>query len=232
MKGKKILIIDDDTTMCQILDIMFTVEGAFVWTANDGREGLQKFFEHRPNLVLLDINMPHMDGWETCRQIRLLSDTPIIMLTMLNSDEEMVRGLDAGADDFMSKPLNGPVLLARARAVLRRLEKTAVSKPQTHYADGYLSIDLERRELLVLGEAVKLTATEFQLLAYLLNQHGRTLTHAQILENVWGWEYQESIDYLHVYISHLRRKIERDAKNPLYLITVHGAGYRFEKLVS
>lgn len=229
MKGKKVLIVDDDMTMCQILDIAFSVEGAFVFTANDGREGLQKFFEHHPDLVILDINMPYMNGWQTCHQIRLLSDTPIIMLTTLDGDEEMIRGLDVGADDFITKPFNTRVLLARTRAVLRRLEKSSMNQPQSRYTDGYLTVDLERHEVLVLGEPIRLTATEFQLLTFLLKNNGRTLTYEQILENVWGWEYQESVEYVHVYVSHLRRKLERDPKNPTYLITVHGTGYRFEK---
>ena len=229
MKGKKILIIDDDVGLCQLLDITLMVEGASVVTANDGREGLQAFFAQRPDLVVLDINMPRMDGWETCRQIRLLSDVPIIMLTSLNSDAEMIRGLDVGADDFISKPFNAQVLLARIRAVLRRLEKTAVPKLQTPYADDYLTVDLDRHEVLVQGKPVKLTATEYQLLTYLIKNAGRTLTYKQILQNVWGWEYQDSIDYVHVYLSHLRRKLEKDSKNPLYLITVHGLGYRFER---
>jgi two-component system KDP operon response regulator KdpE len=230
MKDKIILVIDDDISLCQILDITFTVEGAFVFTANDGREGLQKFFAHRPDLVMLDMNMPHMDGWETCYQIRLLSDVPIIMLTTLNVDKEMVRGLDAGADDFISKPFNVDVLLARSRAVLRRLEKTAISKLKTLYSDGNLTIDLARHEVLVQSEPVKLSAIEFQLLTYLLKNSGRTLTYKQILENVWGWEYQESFEYVHVYVSHLRRKLEKDTRNPRYFITVYGTGYRFEKL--
>ena len=232
LKDKTILVVDDDTHLCQILDITFTVEGASVLTANDGQEGLQKFFTHRPDLIVLDVNMPQMNGWDTCRQIRLLSDVPIIMLTTLNADREMVRGLDAGADDFISKPFSGEVLLARTRAVLRRLEKTAVPNPNTQYSDGYLTVRQDRHEVLIKGESVNLTSTEFQLLTYLLNNDGRTLTYKQILENVWGWEYQESVDYVHVYISHLRRKLEKDPKNPLYFITVHGTGYRFEKLAA
>ena len=232
MKGKKILVIDDDIDMCQILDITFTMEGALVFTANSGREGLRKFYEERPHLVLLDIHMPEMNGWETCSQIRLLSDVPIIMLTRLNSAEEIVRGLDVGADDFISKPFDNSILLARSRAVLRRLVKTAVPSSKAPYADGYLTIDLERGEVLVQSKPVKLTATEYQLLTYLLKNAGHTLSYEQILENVWGWEYRESIDYVHVYISHLRRKLEKDAKNPLYFITLHGTGYRFEKQLS
>ena len=228
INGKKILVIDDDVDMCQILDITFTMAGASVSMANDGREGLRKFYEERPDLVLLDIHMPEMNGWETCSQIRLLSDVPIIMLTRLNSPEEIVRGLDVGADDFISKPFDNAILLARSKAVLRRMEKTAVASSPTHYTDGYLTVDLERGEVLVQAKRIKLTATEFQLLTYLLRNAGYTLSYEQILENVWGWEYRESIDYVHVYISHLRRKLEQDAKNPLYFITVHGTGYRFE----
>lgn len=228
MDGKTILVIDDDVSLCQILEITLTVEGASVFTANDGREGLKKFFAHQPDLVILDVNMPQMDGWETCRQIRLLSSVPIIMLTTLHADKEMVRGLDAGADDFISKPFNADVLLARIRAVFRRLGETAAPPSKSQYSDGYLTVLLDRHEVLVEGEPVKVTTTEFQLLSFLLINDGRTLTYKQILDNVWGWEYQESTDYVHVYISHLRRKIEKDPKNPLYFITVHGTGYRFE----
>ena len=229
MNGKTILVIDDDIHLCRILEITFTVEGASVLTANDGHEGLQQFYKHRPDLVILDVNMPGMNGWETCYQIRLLSDIPIIMLTTLNADKEMIRGLDAGADDFISKPFSAEVLLARIRAVLRRLEKTTTPTSKTQYSDGYLTIHLDRHEVLIKGEPIKLTHTEFQLLTYHLKNNGRTLTYKQILENVWGWEYQESVDYVHVYVSHLRRKVEQDPKNPLYFITVHGTGYRFEK---
>lgn len=228
LQGATILVIDDDINLCQMLEITLAIEGAFVYTATDGKEGLQKFFAHRPSLIILDILMPNMSGWEVCRQIRLMADTPIIMLTTLNRDEEIIRGLDFGADDFIHKPFNAAVLLARVRAMLRRANLAASEKkPSAGYSDEHLVIDLEKREVRVLGEPVKLTATEFQLLTYLLQNANHVRTYQQILENVWGWEYYDNVDYVHVYISHLRRKIEPDTRNPRYLLTDHGIGYRF-----
>ncbi|MCP5094345.1 MAG: response regulator transcription factor [Chloroflexi bacterium] len=229
MEGKKILIIDDDINLSHILHHTFKREGATVYTAADGREGLHLFFSHRPDLVLLDIRMPDIDGWETCRQIRLLSNTPIIMLTTLNRNEEVVRGLDLGADDFVTKPFSRDVLLARARATLRRNEELTTEQPKAIYRDDYLVVDLQERCVLVKGEQIKLSAREFDLLSYLVENAGRILTHQQILDRIWGWEYRNNPDYLHVYFSHLRRKLEKDPKNPEYLRTEHGVGYRFYK---
>lgn len=227
MEGKKILVIDDDINLCQSLKIGFSLEGAKVETAIDGRTGLKQFYEHQPDLVILDIRMPEMDGWETCRQIRLLSDVPIIMLTSLVQDKEIVRGLNCGADDFVVKPFSRDVLAARISAVLRRYETIVDAQDNSAYEDGYLYIDLTRREVRRCGESIKLSSTEFQLLSYLFENAGRILTYEMILNKVWGWEYQGSIDYVHVYLSHLRKKLEEDPRNPLYLITEHGIGYRF-----
>jgi two-component system KDP operon response regulator KdpE len=229
MDGKKILVIDDDVNLLQSMKFTFARAGATVLTAMDGREGLRRFYAERPDLVILDVRMPDIDGWETCRQIRLLSNTPIIMLTTLHQDDEIVRGLDYGADDFVTKPFSREVLLARARALLRRSEAPTEGEPASLYNDGYLSINLARRRVLVAGEAVQLTATEFRLLAVLLQNAGQVLTYRMILDKVWGWEYHESVDYVHVYLSHLRRKLEADPRNPQYLLTERGVGYRFEK---
>ncbi len=230
MDGKTILVIDDDINLSKILQHTFKREGATVYTAADGREGLHLFFAHRPDLVLLDIRMPDVDGWETCRQIRLLSNTPIIMLTTLNREEEIVRGLDLGANDFVTKPFSRQVLLARTRAALRRNDETKTEQPHVVYRDDYLVVDLQERCVLVKGEQVKLSAREFSLLSYLVENAGRILTHQQILDRIWGWEYRDNPDYLHVYFSHLRRKLEKDPKNPEYLRTEHGVGYRFYKV--
>jgi two-component system KDP operon response regulator KdpE len=229
MQGKKILVIDDDVTLSQMIKFTFTRAGAEVFTAVDGREGLHRFYEQRPDLVILDVRMPDVDGWETCRQIRLFSNVPIIMLTTLNKDGEIIRGLDHGADDFVTKPFSREVLLARARALMRRTEAPAESGSQSVYSDDYLVVNLEKRRVLVQGELVQLTATEFRLLSFLLQNAGQVLTYQTILDKVWGWEYQDSVDYVHVYLSHLRRKIEEDPRNPRYLLTERGVGYRFEK---
>lgn len=229
MHEKKILVIDDDMNLGQAIKMTFARAGAEVFTAVDGRDGLRQFYEHRPDLVILDVRMPDIDGWETCRQIRLLSNIPIIMLTTMDKDEDVLRGFDYGADDFVTKPFSREVLLARARAVLRRVELLNEADTQSLYSDGYLSIDLRKRRILVNGESIQLTATEFRLLAYLLHNAGQILTYQNILDKVWGWEYQDSIDYVHVYISHLRRKLEVDPRSPKYVLTERGVGYRFER---
>ncbi len=229
MDSKQILIVDDDISLCQMLKLTFKKEGADVHTAMDGRQGLQKFFELKPDLVLLDIRMPDIEGWDVCRQIRMMSEIPVIMLTTLNRNEEIVRGLECGADDFVTKPFSRSVLIARAKAALRRNRIVEVEQPKLDYQDDYLSVLLDERRVLVEGEPVKLSSREFNLLAYLVENADRVLTHEQILDKVWGWEYRDSPDYIHVYLSHLRKKIEPNAKLPIYLQTEHGIGYRFCK---
>ena len=229
MHGKKILIIDDDVNLGQTIKLTFARVGAEVFTAVDGRDGLRQFYENRPDLVILDVRMPDINGWETCRQIRLLSNVPIIMLTTLDNDEDVIRGLDHGADDFVTNPFSRDVLLARARAVFRRTELSTEPEDQLIYNDSYLLIDLRKHRIEVNGQVVQLSSTEFRLLTYLLQNAGQVLSYQNILDKVWGWEYQNSIDYVHVYISHLRRKLEADPRNPKYLLTERGIGYRFER---
>jgi len=229
MIGKKVLVIDDDRDLQRINAKFFQNAGAHVDIASNGAEGIRKFFLDKPELVILDVMMPELDGYEVCTRIRQVSSVPVIMLTALNSPEEIIRGLDCGADDFVSKPFNPDVLVARARALLRRLEMSQDTSPRMFYSDGHLTIDLEKRLVSVRGEPVKLTRTEYNLLAYLLQNAGWIRTFEQILENVWGPEYQGSMDYVHVYISNLRKKIEMDPKTPIYLESAHGVGYRFNK---
>ena len=229
MIGKRILVVDDDRDVQRIMEKLFVHAGASVDVASNGTEGLRKFFLHKPDLVVLDIMMPELDGFEVCSRIRQVSTVPVIMLTALNSNEEIVRGLDSGADDFLLKPFSPDVLVAHARAVLRRLEMSQDTAPRAFYSDGYLTVDLEKRIVTTQGELVRLTRTEYKLLAYLLQNAGWIRTFEQILENVWGPEYQGSVDYVHVYISNLRKKIERDSKCPVYFETAHGVGYRFNK---
>ena len=229
MRGKKILVIDDDINLGQAIKLTFARAGAEVLTAVDGRDGLRQFYEHRPDLVILDVRMPDIDGWETCRQIRLLSNVPIIMLTTMNRDEDILQGFDYGADDFVTKPFSREVLLARARAVMRRTELLNEAEDHSIYHDQYLNIDLRKRRIIVNGGQVQLTATEFRLLAYLLQNADQILTYQNILDKVWGWEYQNNIDYVHVYISHLRKKLEADPRNPQYVRTERGVGYRFQR---
>ncbi len=198
-------------------------------TARDGMEGVSKLFTYHPDLIILDVMMPGMNGFEVCQRIRQVSDTPLIMLTALNHEQEMLRGLDAGADDFLSKPFNAEVLLARAKTVLRRSENLKSQSDPFNYNNGDLTIDVERRDVLLHGKRIKLTPVEFRLLTYLARNAGKVLTFEQILSNVWGNEYRGSMDYVHVYISHLRRKLGEDTRSPRYILTLHGVGYIFEK---
>lgn len=226
LAGKRILIVEDDLSLLQFMELIFEQAGAHAVLATEGRAGLRRFREQEPDLVILDVFMPGMDGWDVCQEIRRDSTVPVIMLTTLDDDSSMIRGLDYGADDFLSKPFNPDVLLARARAVLRRVHSQSAA-PASLYDDGYLTIDLDRRLVSLRSEPIKLTATEFRLLAFLIQGQGSALSYRQILENVWGEAYQDSINYVHVYVSHLRRKLELDPANPRYLVTVHQVGYRF-----
>ncbi len=230
MEEKRVLVVDDDPALLPLIEYTFAREGYEVVTACDGKEALREFFACKPDLVILDIMMPRMDGWEACRRIREVSDVPIVMLTARGQDEDIVRGLEYGADDYLTKPFSIKVLLAHARAVLRRAALPPVEYAEpTAYADDFLTIDLKERRVTVDGEQVKLTPTEYRLLAYLVQNAGQVLTFTQILQNVWGWEYQDDLDYVRVYVWHLRQKIEQDPKNPKYIQTEIGVGYRFEK---
>lgn len=229
MKNKKILVIDDDPQLRRLTEYPLTRAGADVTLAKNGKDGLRQFYEKQPDLVILDVMMPEMDGWETCKNIRQLSDVPIIMVTARGNDEDVIKGLELGADDYITKPFNVKVLVARARAALRRAEKGLTIKPGISYSDPYLTIDLDEHRIFAGGEPVDLTATEFRLLAYLLENAGRVMSFEQILESVWGWDYTDDVNYIRVYIWHLRKKIEKDPKDPEYIQNVQGIGYRFEK---
>jgi len=229
---KKILIVDDDAALVRLFDQFLTGKGYEVLKASNGQEALRLFFAHKPDLVLLDIVMPEMDGWQTCSRIRDLSDVPIILLTGQQKDEDdIVRGLDYGADDYLLKPVGGKELLARVRAILRRAELPPAPdvEKRVAYSDDYLAADIAERKVMVNGKRVKLTPIEFRLLALLVENAGRILTHQQLLEKVWGWEYADDLDYVRIYISHLRRKIEPESAKPRYIITEPGVGYYFQK---
>ena len=229
MNQKKILIIDDDVDLLQLAGLLFKKAGAQVYTARDGLDGLKQLYTHQPDLLILDVMMPGMDGFEVCTRIRQVSNAPLIMLTALNHEQQMLRGLEAGADDFLSKPFNAEILLARARAVLRRTDHPNTRPNSFQYDDGHLSIDNERRHVLIRGKRIKLTPIEFRLLVFMARNAGKVLTFEQIIVNVWGAEYMGSTDYVHVYISHLRRKLEENTRSPRYILTLHGVGYIFEK---
>ena len=199
--------------------------------ANSGQEGLRLLFNQKPNLVLLDVIMPKLDGWQTCSRIRDISDVPVIMLTGMETDEQdIVRGLDCGADDYIIKPVGNKELVARVRAILRRAESpSALDTKSITYSDDFLTADIAERKIIVNGERIRLTPIEFRLFALLTGNAGRVLTHKQLLEKVWGWEYVDDLDHLRIYIWHLRHKIEPDPSQPKYIITEPGVGYYFYK---
>jgi two-component system KDP operon response regulator KdpE len=230
--SKTILAIDDDPRFLRMMEQVLVQKDYRVLTADSGQGGLRLLFDHRPDLVLLDVVMPKMDGWQTCERIRDISDIPIIMLTGKRVDEEdLVQGLEHGADDYLIKPVGNKELIARVRATLRRAKLSSAQriKEGIVYDDNYLSVDISKRRVTVNGKRIKLTPREFRLFTMLLENAGRILTHQQLLERVWGWEYSDDVDYVRIYISHLRHKIEPNSAEPKYIITEPGVGYYFQK---
>jgi DNA-binding response OmpR family regulator len=227
--GKKVLLIDDDNDLLELSSQIFKSAGAEVILAREGSEGLGKLLIHRPDLILLDILMPGINGFDVCQKIRQISHAPLIILTALNHEENMVQALELGADDFLPKPFTAPILLARANALLRRSRYADSSISVFKYNDGHLTIDTERHQLIINGKHVRSGPTEFRLLVYLERNAGKVLTYEQLLSNVWGEEYRGNVDIVHVYVSVLRRKIEKDPKKPGYIQSVHGVGYLFER---
>lgn len=232
MVAKKVLIIDDDPIFLRLVDQVLVQQGYEVLKTGSGQEGLRLLFAEKPDIVLLDAVMPRMDGWQTCQRIREISDVPIIMLTgKQKAEEDIVRGLDYGADEYLFKPVGNRELVARVRAVLRRVElpSTAEVRREVAYADDFLTVDITERKIMVKGERMKLTPREFRLFALLVERAGHILTHKELLEKVWGWEYIDDLDYVRIYISHLRQKIEPTPALPRYIITEPGVGYYFQK---
>jgi two-component system KDP operon response regulator KdpE len=227
MPEKSVLVVDDEPKLQRMVSDLFTHAGYKTFSAANGEQGLQQFYMRRPDLILLDVMMPKVDGWELCRQIRQISPVPIMMLTALSQESEIIRGLSYGADDFITKPFSPLLLLARAEALLRRASLPAATKHIAAHDDGYLTIDLETHRVLRQGEHVKLSGTEYRLLVYLYQNAGQVLTFQQILAQVWGEACRYNSEYVHVYISHLRQKLEKDPHTPAYIVTEYGVGYRF-----
>lgn len=229
-KGK-LLLVDDDVTLTKALDIYLSRAGYDVYITNNGGEGLRAFYEKRPDLVVLDVMMPVMDGLEVLERIRDMSTTPVIMLTARDAEEERVKGLQQGADDYVPKPFSLKELEARIEAVLRRSSKPERrDKPRVFYATDDLVIDSDRWEVRCHGKHLDLTSTELRLLFYLAENAGRVLSHQQILEAVWGPEYVDNLDYTKLFIWRLRQKIEPNPRKPRYILTERGIGYRMAPL--
>jgi len=227
-KGK-LLIIDDDDKLVEAIELYLKRAGYDIITAADGLQGMQQMYGQRPDLIVLDVMLPKMDGWEACQRIREISNVPIIMLTARGQETDKVMGLKLGADDYVAKPFSLKELEARVEAVLRRTRLPPPAKGRILYADDELVIDSERLEVSRRGERVQLTATEQRLLFYLVENASQVLTNEQILETVWGSEYVNEVDYIKLYIWRLRQKIEEDPRQPKYILTERGIGYRFAK---
>ncbi|MGH2363684.1 MAG: response regulator transcription factor [Chloroflexota bacterium] len=224
----RVVIVDDEPSLIKFVSQSLRARGYDVADAANGLEGVDRVKEYKPDLVILDINMPGMDGLEACTYIREFSDAAIIMLTASGAEGDKIRALDAGADDYLTKPFAIGELMARVRAVMRRLSQAQTrSTRQEEISTGGLTVDFEHRRVTVQGQPVKLTPTEYSLLEQLLTRPDTVLTHRELLSNVWGAEYRDETEYLRVYVGRLRRKIEADSANPVYLLTEPGVGYRF-----
>lgn len=225
---ERILVVDDDPFLLQLIEKSLTTHGYEVDVASDGAEGLKLLDETKPHLVILDIMMPHLNGWEFCRRIRKVSTIPIIMLTALGSQSDIVRGLQAGADDYLVKPFLQDELLARVSAVLRRAHMPPPpSTAPLRFGDGELVIDPVDRRALINGADADLSPTEFELLLFMAQRPGQILNTDYIFESVWPYDSDTNTENVKWYVWHLRKKIEQDPSNPKYIITERGVGYRF-----
>jgi len=229
--SESLLLIEDDAVLRKTLQLVLTQKGFEVEIANDGKSGLKKAYASSPDVVILDIMLPDMSGWEVCTRFREMSDVPIIMLTALGNSDDVVKGLDMGADDYLIKPVTAEELSARIRAVIRRVYglngNSGNNEPHQIYSYDRLAIDFFRREVTVDGRRIELTPIEYQLLSVLVRHQGRLLPHSFLLSQVWGSDYTQEIDYLRLYVSYLRRKIEKDPANPSLIHSEWGVGYRF-----
>jgi len=225
MSTPTILVVDDEPQIRRVMRTTLSSNGYAVVEAKSGEEALDMVRKERPELVLLDVNMPGMGGLQACREIRDQSDIAIIMLTVRNTEHDKVLALDAGADDYVVKPFSMEELLARIRAALRR---TTSAEPVPSFISSDLEIDFERRKVLVQGSPVRLTPKEFDLLRHLVSNQGKPIEHRRLLQAVWGPDYGNETEYLRVFINQLRKKIEADPAHPKYIHTDPWVGYRFE----
>jgi two-component system KDP operon response regulator KdpE len=226
MSAGRILIVDDDPQIRRVMRVTLTDKGYEVDDAKTGEAALEKIRDARFDLVLLDMNMPGMGGLETCRAIRAQSEIAIIMLTVRDREEDKVDALDAGADDYITKPYNAPELLARMRAALRRTPGT--QGPGGRVRIGSAEVDFDAREVTARGKTLRLTPKEFDLLRYLAAHANKVLTHRELLQAVWGPDYGDQVDYLRVFVNQLRKKIEPNPSSPVYLLTEPWVGYRLQ----
>ena len=225
--GMRVLVVDDEARMIDFIRMNLEVEGFHVLEARNGVEALDQIRKHIPDLIILDVMMPQLDGFETLRMLREFSNTPVIMLTAKNEEDDKVRGLELGADDYVTKPFGVRELVSRVKAVLRRVDSVVEPSEAIVEVDDRLSVDFNKREVIVAGEHIKLRPTEYRLLYHLMENAGWTVPHEQLLAKVWGYEYRDETHYVRLYINYLREKIEEDPSEPKYILTERGIGYRF-----
>ncbi len=226
MSQARLLVIDDDTALVELLQSYLTTQGYEVITAANGRQGLRRFYEFRPDLVILDVTMPEMDGWETLRRLRELSDVPIIMLTVRSEEVDVLRGFTLGADDYVTKPFSFAELGARVRAVLSRARRTA--SEDDILQGGDIVVNLTSQRVTRNGHPIPLTPTEYKLLITLMEEPGRVFSPEEIVRRVWGPQYLDEVGYVRRYIWFLRQKIEPDPAHPRYIHNARGFGYYFQ----
>ncbi len=229
MASKRVLVVDDDVKTVELVKLYLNRDGYRVLTAYDGIEALRLARESHPDLVVLDIMLPGMDGLEVCRTIREESDLPIIMLTARTTDQDRLNGLELGADDYVTKPFSPRELAARVRAVLRRLPGETIQRGPTDVEYGKLAVNFPRQEVSVSGKNVNLTPVEFKLLGVLIREPGRVFSRAQLIEKALGYDFEGFDRTIDVHILNLRRKLEADPVHPRYIKTVYGSGYKFQE---
>lgn len=226
-RDRRILVVDDEERMVRFIRLNLEHDGFRVITAYNGMQAINKVRSELPDLVLLDVMMPDMDGFEVLRIIRETSSVPVIMLTAKGDEDDRIHGLELGADDYITKPFSPRELVSRVRAVLRRTEPATSSMHGLINVDGHLKLDFDRREVWLDDKLVQLRPTEYRLFYHLVQNAGWVMTHDQLLTKVWGYEYRDEPHYVRLYINYLRQKLEKDPGNPKYILTERGVGYRF-----
>jgi|WetSurSiteA1Bulk_404760.scaffolds.fasta_scaffold04572_6 DNA-binding response OmpR family regulator len=226
-KNYRVLVVDDEQRMAKFIRLNLEHDGFRVVEAFTGTQAMDRLRTSLPDLILLDVMLPDLDGFEVLKMVRSISPVPVIMVTAKGEEEERIHGLELGADDYVTKPFSPRELVSRVRAVLRRTELTTDSTHGLIEVNGRLKIDFDRHEVWVEGKLINLRPTEYRLLYYLVQNAGWVVSHDQILTNVWGYEYRDQPHYVRLYINYLRQKIEKDPTNPVYILTERGLGYRF-----
>lgn len=226
-RHRSVLVVDDEPRMIRFIRLNLEHDGYDVLEANDGQEAMDGLRDSMPDVILLDVMMPGLDGFETLEMIREISNVPVIMLTAKSDVDDRVKGLELGADDYINKPFSPAELSSRVKAVLRRTEMPTEPVHDPIIVDDRLKLDFDRREIWVDGELVKLRPTEYRLLYHLVKNAGWVVPHDQLLAKVWGYEYRDETHYLRLYVNYLRQKLEENPSEPKYILTERGVGYRF-----